>query len=261
MASTRIRVCAVGRQQDMLRLCRYLLRNDEESLSPEATLEQLVARILHLAHEEGLEGSQFLYEMVADRLYGDAREETCRMNIREESCGLYTALFAYESESLFQPSDWLAVHQACGMPLFVLRASEEFYQEKGMLILSGGRAHDNWERMAEAWLYLNLRYGADFEGRDPRKVRKTLVHQAEDEDFEMTVGEMLDACVENLTELQEFAQAAEENRQEIETCRQEKDFQGLFYFFGKAAETRLWDIDHAEEHIAQVESLKETWGE
>ena len=69
----RARVCTLGTQADMIRLCRTLLDNcqwfdEPEDNTPDLTLEQLQAIISKHARAEGGEQSTFCYEMIDERM-------------------------------------------------------------------------------------------------------------------------------------------------------------------------------------------------
>jgi hypothetical protein len=66
----RARVCTLGTQEDMVRLCRLLLDHcqwfdEEDDDHPDLTLEQLIALIGKHARLEGGDESTFCYPMVA----------------------------------------------------------------------------------------------------------------------------------------------------------------------------------------------------
>ena len=138
----RARVVAIGEEKDMLQLCRVMLHNcgeEEPEEGPPLKLEELLAQIQRRAQEEGGPGCGFYYGMVSPLHYGQAEADTCRMRLRQEPCGLWTATFAYDSDEAFQQEDWLRLHNACDrLPMLALRASWDFARAKGMLIYSGG---------------------------------------------------------------------------------------------------------------------------
>ena len=44
------------------------------------------------------------------------------------------------------------------MPMLALYADWDFGMEKGMKVFFGGKAHDDWNRMGEIWLWLWTQY-------------------------------------------------------------------------------------------------------
>ena len=161
---TRVRLCAVGTEDDMMTLCRALLDNcqwldDDTEDRPPLDLPGLIAQVNHHAQMEGGDDCTFYYGMVTPHPYGDALVDTCRMKIARHPAGLWTALFAYDSETAFQPEDWLRLHRQCrGVPMLALHADWDFGLEKGMKIFTGGRVGDDWSRMGETWLWLLAQY-------------------------------------------------------------------------------------------------------
>ena len=261
----RARVCTLGTQEDMIRLCRLMLDHcqwfdEEEADAPDLTLEQLIALIGKFARQEGSEESSFCYPMVTARPYGDAVASTCRMTIRRHPTGLYLALFAYDSETPFQHEDWLTLHREVKMlPMMALYANDDFGLEKGMKIFAGGRVGDDWDRMGEAFLYLIAGYEEGYPPEEAvarlRKLRKTL----EREDFDLTIGGILRGCMENLESLAEDVADAEAVAADMQSLRQEKDFEGLFHLYLRLIEAELWDIQHVDRHLACLEAAYDAW--
>ena len=266
-ASNRARVCTLGTQEDMVRLCRTLLDNcqwfdEPEDDKPDLTLEELIALIGKHARLEGGNESTFCYQMIGPRPYGDAVASTCRMNIRRHPTGLYLALFAYDSETPFQPEDWVNLHRQMKMlPMMALYANDDFGLEKGMKIFAGGRVGDDWDRMGEAFLFLIANYEEGFPPDEAvarlRKLRKTL----EREDFDLTIGGILRGCLENLESLQEDVSDAEALTADMQTFRQEKDYESLFNLYLRLIEAELWDIQHVDRHLACLEATYDAWVE
>jgi hypothetical protein len=128
----RARVVALGGEQDMIRLCQVLLRNsdwledaEDTDERPPMNLAELIQHVHTRAKLEGGETCEFYYPMLTQRIYGQADPASCRMTIRQEHCGLWTATFAYDSDEPFQHEDWLRLHNACNrLPMLALRASE-----------------------------------------------------------------------------------------------------------------------------------------
>ena len=266
-ATNRARVCTLGTQEDMVRLCRTLLDNcqwfdEPEDDKPDLTLEELMALIAKHARLDGSDESTFTYPMVGLHPYGDAVASTCRLNIRRHPCGLYLALFAYDSETPFQHEDWLNLHRQMKMlPMMALYANDDFGLEKGMKIFAGGRVGDDWDRMGEAFLFLIANYEEGFPPDEAvarlRKLRKTL----EREDFDLTIGGILRGCIENLESLQEDVSDLEALAADMQTFRQEKDYESLFHLYLRLIEAELWEIQHVDRHLACLEAVYDAWVE
>ncbi len=261
----RARVCTLGTQEDMIRLCRLMLDHcqwfdEEEADKPDLTLEQLLTLIGKFSRQEGSEDCGFYYPMITAHPYGDAVASTCRLEIRRHSTGLYLALFSYDSETPFQHEDWLALHREIKMlPMMALYANDDFGLEKGMKLFVGGRVGDDWDRMGEAFLYLIANYEEGYPPEEAvsrlRKLRKTL----EREDFDLTIGGLLRGCMENLESLDEDVSDAEALAADMQTFRQEKDFESLFHLYMRLIEAELWDIQHVDRHLACLEATYDAW--
>lgn len=261
----RARVCTLGTQEDMIRLCRTLLDNcqwfdEPEDDKPGLSLEQLTVLIAKHARLEGTGESTFCYPMVTVRPYGDAITSTCRLSIRKHPCGLYLALFAYDSETPFQHEDWLNLHRQLKLlPMLALYANNDFGLEKGMKIFAGGRVGDDWDRMGEAFMYLIAGYEEGYPPEESvarlRKLRKTL----EREDFDLTIGGILRGCIENLTELEADVSDVEALSADMQRFRQEKDYESLFQLYLRLIESELWDIQHVDRHLACLEAAYDAW--
>ncbi len=262
---TRARVCAVGAEQDMLALCRALLHNcdwlEEPDLDlPALTLEQLISQVTHHAQLEGGDSSTFYYGMLADYPYGDAIDSTCRLTIRKHATGLWTALFAYDSETAFQPEDWLRLHRQCGdLPMLALHADWNFGLEKGMKVFVGGKVGDDWSRMGETWLWLMAQYEVGYPPEEAverlRKLRRTI----DREEFDMSIREMLQGCIDNLTDLHAHTCEPEALTALMTACREKRDYEGLFLVQCRIAETALWDTEHTNRWLACLEAVKAAW--
>ncbi|MBE5804001.1 MAG: hypothetical protein E7316_05755 [Clostridiales bacterium] len=259
----RARVVAIGTEADMIRLNRTLLRNmdclEEPEDGPALTLEELYRQVRHNAQYEGAQDSSFLYDMIALSPFGDAEDESCRYVLRQESCGLYTACFAYEGETSFQPEDWLSLHMQCGrIPMLALRASWDFALDKGMVIISGGRIHDNWDRMAESWLWLLHQYEFGYPPEEAVARLAKLEVTLEREDFDMSIAELLESCVENLEYLGDTSDITQES---LVAARDEKDFALLFEMIARIGETALWETEHNARWLACLEAVQQAWQE
>ena len=262
---TRSRVCAVGSESDMITLCRALLANrgwlPEEDEAP-LTLEQLTALIHHHAQQEGGAEDAFFYDMVAPRPYGTALLTACRFHVKKHPCGIWTASFAYGGDTAFQPEDWLRLHRQCGsVPMLAMYADWDFGLEKGMKRFIGGKMGDDWSRMGEVWMWLMARYEDGYPPEESvarlRKLRATL----EREDFDMTIGELLMACIDNLHDLDVETGDPEDLAAQLHRCREEKDFTELLRLYLRIAETALWEIAHIDRWLANLTTTLEAWQE
>lgn len=261
----RARVCTLGTQEDMIRLCRLLLDHcqwfdEPENDKPDLTLDQLVTLIAKHARLEGGDESTFCYPMIAARPYGDAIAATCRLSIRRHPTGLYLALFAYDSDTPFQHEDWVSLHRELKMlPMMALYANDDFGLEKGAKLFAGGHVHDDWTYMGEAFMYLIAGYEEGYPPEEAilrlRKLRKTL----EREDFDASIGGLLRSCMENLSALVEDVGDAEALAAEMQQLRQEKDYESLFNLYMRLIEAELWDIQHVDRHLACLEATRQAW--
>ncbi len=267
MSLNRARVCTLGTQEDMLRLCRLLLDHvdwfdEPEENKPDLTLDQLVALIGKFSRQEGGEGCSFLYPMVASRPYGDAEASTCRLTVRRHPTGLYLALFAYDSDTPFQPEDWLSLHRETRMlPMMALYANDDFGLEKGAKLFAGGRAGDDWDLMGETFLYLIANYEEGYPPEEAvarlRKLRRTL----EREDFDMSIGALLNSCIDHLEGLSDALSDPEALSVEMADMRARKDYESLFQLYLTMIEAELWDLPHVDRHLACLQSTRTAWVE
>lgn len=264
-ARNHARICTIGTQEDMIRLCRALLDNcqwfdEPEKQQGDLTLDQLLALVEDHARLEGSRESGFCYAMVAPHPDGSAVASTCRLSIRKHPTGLYLALFCYDSENLFQHEDWLSLHRQVKMlPMLALYANDDFGLEKGVKTFVGGRAGDEWDRMGEVFFFLIARYE---EGYPPEeavarlmKLRETL----EREEFDLTMGELLARCISHLTELDAQTCDAAALTAAMQQMRAEKDYDGLFRLYLLLIEAELWDVEHVDRHLACLQSLNTAW--
>ena len=259
----RARVTAVGTDEDMLRLNRCLLQAcdhlQEPEDGPEPGLEELYHQVHRLARWEGTEDSGFLYDMVSPLPFGQADSSTCRYIMRREPCGLWTATFAYDSDTPFQPEDWLNLHRRCDrLPMLALRAGWDFARDKGLMIFTGGQALENWDRMAECWLWLLHQYEYGYPPEEAVERLCKLEATLEREDFDLSIAQLLEACVENL---QQLGQAADVTAEGLDAARKARDFQGLFEQEARLAECALWETEHSARWIACLESVQRAWQE
>lgn len=254
-----VRVAAVGGEADMRRLCQAMLRNAGFEEEIPGSLDALTDAVRRFAAEEGGPECGFLYEMVTRRAYGDAEENTCRFTVRREACGLWSALFAYESQTPFQPEDWLRLHGQCDrLPMLALRACDDFDRDKGMLVLSGGYAHEEWSRMEECWLWLTTRYGDGDPGEAAQRLAR-LARLLEDEEEELTVPELLESCGHFLQALQERVADAEGLRERLNQAAANRDYQQLFGLQCLVAQAVLWEADNTPHWLACLKQLRQAF--
>lgn len=262
---TRSRVCAFGSEADMMTLCRALLENrgwlpEEQADEPEMTLQQLVERVHHHARMEGGEDCTFFYDMVAEHPYGAALASVCRFEVKKHPSGVWTACFAYGGDTSFQPEDWQRLHRQCkGLPMLAMYADWDFGLEKGMKIFAGGKTRDDWSRMAEVWLWLMAEYEIGYPPEEAVERLRRLRTTIDREEFDMTIGEMLQACIDNLTDLDEETADPAELQAQMRACREEKDFTELFRLYCRVAETALWETAHNHRWIANLTAVLEAW--
>lgn len=249
------RIAAVGAQADMRRLCQSMLRNAGYDGDVSGSADTLAEAIRRYAAEEAGPDCGFLYEMVTRRTYGSAEEDTCRFDVRREPCGLYTARMSYESAAPFQIEDWLRLHRQCDrLLMLVLRASDDFDRDKGMLVLTGGYAQEEWSRMEECWLWLTTRYGE----RDPegalRQLRR-LQRLLEDEEEELTVERLLTRCGDFLTRLHDRVADPDAFREQLGQAAACRDFPSLFTLQCMVAQSALWEADRLDRWLACLHDL------
>lgn len=260
----RARVCAVGSQEDMIRLCSMLLDNcgvlpDEEDRAP-FTLEEVYGLVQEYTREHETELDGFAYNMISPIRYGNAESGTCRLNIREESCGLWTACFAYDSTCEFQPHEWLDLHKRCGGLLMVAqRASWDFGLDKGELIFTGGSLMDNWNGMNECWLWLIPQYECGFPPEEAVSRLAKLSKTLEREESDMTVAELLKSCMDNLTAIAMEVEDGVAVRESLDACLARRDFAGLLETQHMVAESVLWEVEHNAKWLACLETVLTAW--
>ena len=249
------RIAAVGSEADMRRLCQAMLHNAGWDGDLPGEPDALAGVVSRCAAEEAGPDCGFLYEMVTRRAYGSAEEDSCRFTVRREDCGLWTALFSYESAAPFQPEDWLRLHAQSGrVPMLVLRASDDFDRAKGLLVLSGGYAQEDWSRMAECWLWLTTRYGE----RDPEEALlrlRRLARLLEDEEEDLTVPALLRRCADMTHKLRDQAADPDALRERLALAARERDYQTMFTLHCVAAQSALWEIDRADHWLRCLSAL------
>ena len=145
------------------------------------------------------------------------------------------------------------------LPMMALYANDDFGLEKGAKLFVGGRVGDDWDRMGEAFLYLIASYEEGYPPEEAvsrlRKLRKTL----EREDFDMTIGGILRGCMENLEQLSEEVSDEDAVAADMQTFRQEKDYESLFHLYMRIIEAELWDMQHVDRHLACLEAAYDAW--
>ncbi|MBR6028316.1 MAG: hypothetical protein IKP40_04440 [Clostridia bacterium] len=189
----RARVCAVGPDTAMCKLLRVMLLNfgvEPENAPGEQDLSGWQALMQDVCLANDVEEGSFLYEMIAEDAYGDADPASCRLIMKRQGCGLWTALFSYEGETPFQGHDWLMLHRRSGFVLMSAIYAQDFPgAPRGGMIFTGGKLMDEWSRMDAAWLWLMTDFGAD-EGlcEKDEMLTKLLGEREENEDDEVLDG-------------------------------------------------------------------------
>ena len=263
----RARVVAIGTQADMVRLCGVLVNNSDwmeederDEGRPRLNLEQLLEKIKARSELEGGPGCGFHYGMLAQRLYGQAHPDTCRFRVRQEESGLWTAIFAYDSDEPFQQEDWLKLHNSCGrIPMLALRASWDFALAKGMLIFTGGHILENWDRMDESWMYLIGEYECGYPPEEAVRRLIKLEDTLEREDSDVTISELLTGCMENLKDIADHVADPALLQEMMGRCLVQKDYEGFFMLQCHIAEAALWETEHNGRWLATLESVLEAW--
>ena len=257
----RTRLVAIGCEEDMQRLCRVMLENVDRYEEPEDrrpyTLEELYDQVRKCAAWEESDSCSFLYNMVTPGAYGSSEAGTGRFELCMFEPDLWAAAFTYDSTSLFQAEDWVALHKRCNrMPLFCIHADENFALAKGYLTISNGMVNETWALMAESWLWLLDQYET---GYPPEEILPRLEHLQsvmEQEDWDQTVEELLASCEENLMMIREYPPVTAEAMQQQ---RESRDFAGLFEMQAQLADTLLWDSARSTKYLACLEAAAEAW--
>ncbi len=262
---TRSRVCAVGGEEDMRVLCRTLLENRgwlpmPAEGEPPLTLEQLMALVRRHARKEGGESCTFFYDMVAPHPYGAALASVCQLEVRRHPCGVWTACFSYGGDTPFQAEDWLSFHRQCGnVPMLAMYANWDFGLEKGMKRFVGGKAGDDWSCMGETWMWLMAEYEDGYPPEESVLRLEKLQRTLEREDFDMTIDELLTACIDRLTAIDRDTADAAALTAQMHRCRQEKDFTGLLRLYLRVAESVLWETGHVDRWLANLTADRHAW--
>ena len=142
--------------------------------------------------------------------------------------------------------------------MLALRAGWDFARDKGLMIFTGGQAIENWDRMAECWLWLLHQYEYGYPPEEAVERLCKLEATLEREDFDLSIAQLLEACVENL---QQLGQAADVTAECLDAARKARDFQGLFEQEARLAECALWETEHSARWIACLESVQRAWQE
>ncbi len=261
----RARVCAVGSEQDMKRLLTQLLDNcayldPDTELRPDWSVAELLQQIRKRCAEDGGEGDTFLYEMVSDSAFGDALPCSLRLDVAPAQAGLWTALFTYDSEHRFQAHEWLDLHRRCGRILMVAqRASQDFTLDKGEVIFSAGRVLENWDAMCECWLWLMMQYGAGVPPTDAVRHLHGLARVLEEEEYDMTVRDLLTSCESNLIRTAEAAADGASLEAAMRNAREAGRFDLLTDCQYTVAEAVLWETVHNAKWLACLNAVIEAW--
>ena len=198
--------------------------------------------------------------MICETPYGDAIPSTCRLTLQPAPAGLWLAVFAYDSDHRFQPHDWLDLHRRLNRPLMVAqRASEDFTLEKGEVIFAGGSVQDNWDAMAECWLWLMEQYGAGMPTEDALEQMERLGEVLREEDYDMDIPALLSSCITNLEAIALDVEDPEAVGAGIEAARQERDYDRLFDCLYRQMEAALWETGRNARWLACLRALLAAW--
>ena len=258
----RQRIVVVGNEQDMIRLAMVLLDNAGYLELPEDrppyTLAELTDQIQQRTREDGDANDTFLYSMISRHRFGEATDGTCRLLISRSPCGLYTALFRYDSSDPFQSHEWLDLHKRCGMPLMVIqRASEDFSLDKGEVVLSGGHVMDNWDTMCECWLWLMEQYGCGLPPEEALEKLSRLSEIMQREEYDMDIPTLLHSCRLNLETLALSMQDPAALKEAIDVALRRQDYVRLSEYYYLLAESILWETEHNAKWFATLDTLIE----
>ena len=258
----RQRIVVIGNEQDMLRLSQVLLDNagylDIPEDRPPYTLAELQDQIDRMTREYGDANDTFLYSMVSRHRYAEAIEGTCRLAVTKHECGLYSALFRYDSPDPFQSHEWLDLHKRCGGPLMVIqRASSDFSLDKGEIVIAGGHVMDNWDTMCECWLWLMEQYGCGLPPEEALEMLSGLQKIMEREEYDMDLLSLLHSCRLNLESLAVNMQDPQALRQAIDAAVSRQDYVRLSEYQYMLAESVLWETEHNAKWFATLDTLLE----
>ena len=257
----RVRVCAVGTEEDMLLLNRTLLENVDEFEIPEDrppySLKELHDAVLRYAVYEKGEGSSMVYAMITPHAFGHADKITFDMLRLDDT--LYAALFAYECADGFQQEDWLRLHKRCGLlPFFALYAGADYAQPKGEMSFCNGQVTDSWNRMAAAWMYLFEDYEAGLVDEDAVARLKEIEQRLTDTaiDTEDGVAALLTTCRDNL---EQCAAGLTVTGAQLRAAVDAHDFPLQLKLQRSVADALLWDCARNARRLACLDYTLESW--
>lgn len=258
------RVCAVGSEQDIRHVLIHMLDNcgylpDEDEL-PHLSLSDLLEMVQMRAREDGDPGDTFLYEMIAEMRFGSAIPGTCHMKVQPHDCGLWTACFSYDSPSPFQQHEWLSLHNHASRILLVAqKASSDFTLDKGEMIFTGGSAMDNWDRMAECWLWVITQYECGLPPEDAVRKLEKLEKILVEEEYDTDIPSLLRSCRSYLEALALETSEPQALRSAMERCLEKGDFLRLAELQHTVAESVLWETEHNAKWFACLDMVMDAW--
>ncbi|MDO4484235.1 MAG: hypothetical protein Q4C54_07335 [Clostridia bacterium] len=196
--------------------------------------------------------------MIAPTVYGSALPgSTLELQQLEED--LFLAGFRYDSESPFQPDDWLCLHNDCGrLPMFALYAADDFSREKGGISILGGKAYEDWSRMAEAWFWLRYEYLSGMPGDEALVKLKKTEDCFRRDDWDESVEELLENCIAILTGLEPVHPTPGEQMRET---RESRDYMAFERVLKTIADTFLWDACRSAKYLAVLRQDLQVWQE
>ncbi len=258
--SYRNRVCIIGNETDMQRILTNLLVNcgyyEPPEERPPYSLDELIGQIEQRTREDGDANDTFLYNMISRHRYGTAEEGTCRLQVTRQACGLYSALFRYDSTNSFQPHEWSALHKQCGYPLIVAqRASEDFMLDKGEVIFSAGQTLDNWNNMCECWVWLMGQYGCGLPPEEAVEHFRDLDQVLRREEYDVNAAELLRSCRQNLESVAYHVSDPDAMREAMQQCVNRQDFVHLSEYHYALAESVLWETEHNHKWFATIDAV------
>lgn len=260
----RARACMVGGEDDMYAVLRAMLRacgewNDDEE-APPMKMEDMLRAIRRVSKLENGDEDGFVYEMVCPAPYGSAEGSTTRFEVTQHPCGLWTALFCWDSYQPFQPEDWLSLHRRSGrVPVVALYASHAFALEKGAALLSNEQMLDSWDTMNELWLWLIARYECGYPPEEAVARLKKLQVTMEQEGCEVTVEELLESCEDNLRELGRAVEDQAQLAAALEEAARAGNWREYLACEIHVAESALWETEHNQKWLAQLEAVRAAW--
>jgi len=209
----------------------------------------------HAAYTCG-NSSTFEYDMIAPMTFGTALPGGS-FTLREADDDLWIAEFRYESISPLQSEDWLRLHRDAGrIPMFAIYAAEDFGLEKGGARFIGGRAEEVWELMAESWFWLFREYCAGLTPEDLLPSLRSVEQALLREDWDQSVEEVIDACIEHL---EYAAGGCGITGEMLRSCRESKDYPGLWALQCQLADSVLWQADRSAKYLACLRHDADVW--